>query len=123
MYIEIHHNTNEPLNEQDKALLRALLGEKVQAVAASEEPVKPAPLKKTPWPEEPQETEKRAEEQAADDAEAADEPTLEDAQALARKFVAAGEAAKVKKALTKVGAKKVSEIPEDKIADFMADLG
>ena len=118
MYIEIHHNTNEPLNEQDKALLRALLGEKVQAVAASEEPVKPAPLKKTPKAEEPQE----AEEQAADEAEAADEPTLEDAQALARKFVAAGEAAKVKKALTKVGAKKVSEIPEDKIADFMADL-
>jgi hypothetical protein len=51
-----------------------------------------------------------------------DGATLEQAVALATKMVSNGEAAKVKAALTEVGAKKVSEIPEDKVDEFIAAL-
>lgn len=54
--------------------------------------------------------------------EDASTPTLEDAVALATKMVSNGEAKKVKSALSDVGAKKVSEIPEGKVSEFVAAL-
>lgn len=58
----------------------------------------------------------------AEDTDEDASPTLEDAVALATKMVSNGEAKKVKAALTDVGAKKVSEIPEGKVSEFVAAL-
>lgn len=55
-------------------------------------------------------------------ADADDEPTMKDAVDLATKLVSGGEAARVKEALAGVGAKRVSEIPEDKVGEFIASL-
>jgi hypothetical protein len=49
-------------------------------------------------------------------------PTMADAVALATKLVSNGDAAKVKAALSDAGAKRVSELDEDKIAGFVAAL-
>lgn len=57
-----------------------------------------------------------AEEESDDDA-----PALSDAVKLATKRVSEGRAKDVKAALTAVGAKKVSELKGDQIAEFLAD--
>jgi hypothetical protein len=76
---------------------------------------KPAAKKPEPEPEAEAEAEAEVEPEA-------DGVSLADAKALASKMVANGEAAKVKAALTKVGAKKVSEVSEDKVAEFHSAL-
>lgn len=53
---------------------------------------------------------------------AEDAPTMADAVAAATKLVSTGGAAQVKEALATVGAKRVSEIPPENIAAFLAAL-
>ena len=50
-------------------------------------------------------------------------PTMADAVSVATRLVAAGEAAKVKAALSTVGAKRVSEMDADSVPQFLAELG
>lgn len=72
----------------------------------------------------PPKDEPKTDEDSSDDAAAGnDGETLEDAVKMATELVSSGQAAKVKAALATVGAKRVSEIPEDKVADFIAELG
>lgn len=86
----------------------------------------PAPVAKaTPAPAAKKAAAPKAEatpEPEAEEETSTDGPTKEDAVALATKLVSNGEAAKVKAALGEVGAKKVSEIPEEKVAEFVAAL-
>lgn len=134
MYIEIHHNTAEPLTEQDRALLKALLGEETGSTPVSA-PAAAAPAKAAkkaapkaekaapaPEPEPEDEPEADAEPEADEDLVGDDGPTMEDAVALATKLVSSGQAAKVKAALGEVGAKKVSEIKAGDIATFVNAL-
>lgn len=132
MYVEIHHNTNEPLSDHDKAILLALAGAesapapaaKASAPAPAAKASKAAPKAEKKAEPEPEDTaEDEVEETAPEpDTEASDDVTLEQAVALATKMVSAGKAADVKKALGAVGAKKVSEIPEGKVGEFVALL-
>jgi len=119
MHISI--NTEDGLTDTDKAVLRALLGEETAAPAKA---AAPAPAKKAAAPKA---TKAKAEpepdeDEVADDAAEDSGTSLEDAVKLATKMVSNGEAAKVKAALGEVGAKKVSEIPEDKVDEFIAAL-
>lgn len=114
MHISI--NTDDgPLSDTDKNVLRALLGDAPAAPAA-----KTTPAKKTaaaPAKDEPDD--------APDEDSTADEGSmsLDEAIVLAKKMVSNGDAAKVKEALTAVGAKKVSEISPAKVDKFVAALG
>lgn len=76
---------------------------------------KPAPAKKAPAKPAPKDD-------APADEPSTDGPTLEDAVATATKMVSNGESAKVKTALAAVGAKRVSEVSEDKVAEFLDAL-
>lgn len=135
--------TDKPLSDQDRAILTALLNyqggsPETPAVAESSEPEEPTeapeekPVKKVKKAEpepakkpEPEPADKDDEsETAADEDEAAgDEPTLDDAVALATKLMSGGKAADVKAALGTVGAKRVSELKGSKIAAFIEALG
>jgi hypothetical protein len=113
------------LTDEDKAVLASLAGGVTAPTAEKAAPAaapaaKAAPkAKAAPRAEEPVE---EAEEVVEDDAPDADGATMEDAVALATKLVSSGQAAKVKAALAEAGAKRVSELGEDKIADFIASL-
>jgi hypothetical protein len=120
--MQITIETNE-LSEFDKTILLAVLGGDAPAAAAPvAKKAAAAPAKKAaaakPEPTPEPEAEAPAEEASSDDAE----PTLEDAVALATKLVQGGKSAEVKAALGEVGAKRVSEVGEDKIADLMGLL-
>lgn len=124
--MHIAFNTSE-LTDQDRAVLRALLGD---APAAAPKAEKPAPAKAAPAPKpepvkepEPVQEEAPAEPEAEDDLLGGDEVvTRADAVAAATKLVTSGEQAKVKDALASVGAKRVSEVADDKLAAFVAAL-
>ena len=114
------------LTDIDRAVLAVLLGDAPVAAAPKPAPAakaaapKPAPAKKAePEPEPEAEDEGEAVEPEADDEP---EVTMEDATKAATKLVSSGDAAKVKAALTKVGAKRVSEIDEANLAKFVALL-
>lgn len=82
---------------------------------------KAAPAKKAPKPEPAEEPAPVVEEETPAEAEA-DAPTMADAVAAATKLVSSGNAGKVKEALASVGAKRVSEVAEDKIGAFLTAL-
>lgn len=113
----INIDTTQELSPLDLRVLSALAGaeptEKTvsQPKAAKAAEPKATAEKAAPAPEEP----------AADDA-ADDGATLEDAVAIATNLVSNGEAAKVKAALSELGAKRVSELSGSKIAEFVAAL-
>ena len=91
----------EPKDEAPKAATPAK-----KAVAPKPKPTpKPAP---EPEPEE-----------TSDDDEAAAEYTTQDALAIASPIVSAGRTREVKDCLTQVGAKKVSEVPAEKLGEFI----
>lgn len=121
MQITIDTANLTDLDKQVLALLSGGASVPTPAPAAKAAPAakKAAAPKAEPKAEEPAEEP----EEAADEAAGDDEVTLEDAKTLATKMVANGEAAKVKAALATVGAKKVSEVAEDKVAEFVAALG
>lgn len=122
----ISFNTDE-LSPQDIAVLRAVVGD-----APVSAPSTPAPAAKASSPAKATTKAAPKAEKAAEPAEepaevavaeeATDGPTMEDAVALATKLVSAGEAARVKAALAECGAKRVSELAEDKVGVFIAEL-
>jgi hypothetical protein len=116
MHISI--NTDEGLSDLDKQILGVLAGGATAPAPAAKAPA----AKKTAAPK-TEKVEEPADDEPADDADEPAANTLEDAVALATKMVSAGDAAKVKAALNSVGAKKVSEVPEDKVDEFIAALG
>lgn len=115
----INIDTTQELSELDLRVLRALAGEeavskpKTAAAPTPKAKAAPAPEKAAPKAEEPEEEEAAADEDAV---------TLDDAVAIATKLVSSGEAAKVKAALSELGAKRVSELSGDKIAKFVTAL-
>jgi len=113
--VQITIDTNEELSAKDLEVLALLTGSNG---AAAEKPKATAPAKKAAAAKPAPEPEPEAEE----DLLGGDTPTMADAVALATKLVSAGEAAKVKAALADAGAKRVSELDEDKIAGFVAAL-
>lgn len=120
--MQITIDTNN-LSDLDKSVLALLAGGAAPAAAPAAKAT-PAPAKKAaaaPKKEEPVE-EPEADEPDADEEQGSDEPTIDDAKEKASALVSNGEAAKVKAALTAVGAKKVSEIPANKVAAFLAEL-
>jgi hypothetical protein len=115
---------NTPLSSEDRDILAFLIGA-LDAPAPVAEEDKPAPAKKAaaPKPAPEKKAEPEPEPEAEDEAEAEDEVTMEDATKAATKLVSSGDAAKVKAALTKVGAKRVSEIDGPaNLAKFVALL-
>lgn len=103
------HDTND-LTAADIRVLQVLIG--------SETPEKaPKPQSK---PEPALKAEKAVE--PAPEPDENGEATMKDAVELATKLVSNGEAAKVKAALAEVGAKRVSQLKEDKIPTFVASL-
>ncbi len=116
---------NTPLSPEDRDILAFLIGALDTPAPAkkAEQPVvakKAAAAKPAAKPEPEDEPEDEAEVEADED-EA--EVTMEDATKAATKLVSSGDAAKVKAALTKVGAKRVSEIDgPDNLAKFVALL-
>ena len=122
MYIEIHHNTDDVLNDIDKGVLRSLLGDEAKSGPAPEAkatPAKkatPAPAKKTAAAKPDPEPEEEA--PADDSGDLRAEMT-----AKCTEMVSNGEAKKVKEALSSIGVKKISEVPDDKVADVIAALG
>lgn len=100
-------NTNEELSATDREILALLTGSSAPKPAAK----KAAAAKPEPDPE-----------PEAEDLVGGDAPTMADAVALATKFVAEGKSARVKEVLADCGAKKVSELPEDKISAFVTAL-
>ena len=93
-------DTSIPFSDTDMAVLQALAG--VREIA----PAKPAPKAAPPA---------KAEALAGS-------PTLSDAVAAATKLVSSGKTSVVKSALETVGTARVSELSEDKIADFLSAL-
>ena len=112
------------LTDIDRAVLAVLLGDAPVAAAPKPAPAakaaapKPAPAKKAEPEPEPEAEGEAVEPEAEDEPEV----TMEDATKAATKLVSSGDAAKVKAALTKVGAKRVSEIDEANLAKFVALL-
>lgn len=128
--MQITINTTEPLSDVDVAVLRTLLGESgaetpapaPKAAAPAPAAKKAAPKAEKAAPEPEPEVEEEPEAEADEDLVGDDSPTMEDAVALATKLVSSGQAAKVKAALSEVGAKKVSEIKAGDIATFVNAL-
>lgn len=134
--MQIVINTENPLSETDKAALRALIGDSVETPVSAPAAATPAKAAKKaapkaekaapePEPEAEPEGNDNAGDDATDDGEdlvGGDGPTMEDAVALATKLVSSGQAAKVKAALSEVGAKKVSEVKDEDIATFVNAL-
>jgi hypothetical protein len=115
--------TFDPLNitAEERDVLLALLEQQPAAPAAkAAAPAKKAPAKKAAEPE--PEPEPVAEE-PEDLLGGGTEVTVDDALAAASKLVSDGKAAEVKAALEAVGAKRVSEVPQDKLAEFVGLLG
>jgi hypothetical protein len=126
--MQITFDTNN-LSELDRNVLALVLGQPADAPATkpekAESTAKPAPkAKPQPKAEEPVEQAEEPVEAAAEET-TADAPaggTMEDAVALATSLVSNGKAAQVKAALADCGAKRVSELADDKIASFIAAL-
>ena len=123
MHITITIDTDN-LSAVDQEILGRLAGgqaEAPKAAPAAKKAAKPAPKAKAPEPvEEPEEAVEEPEEDLLGGGD--DAPTMEDAVSLATKMVSDGKTAEVKAALAAVGAKRVSEISEAKIAEFIGEL-
>lgn len=108
-------------DEERKVLLAILEVDSDAAPAAKPAPAKAAPAKAAkpaPAPVPEAEPEEEPEEDLLGGG-----VTREDAVAAASKLVSENRAPEVKAALEKVGAKRVSEVPEAKLADFVKLLG
>jgi hypothetical protein len=114
MQITLTFDTDN-LTPGQQVALGSLVGIAEGSAVETPAPAKATPAKKAAAKPEPTPDPEPAEDEAS-------EATLEDAVALATKMVSNGEAKKVKAALSDVGAKKVSEIPADKVGDFVAAL-
>lgn len=101
------------LSDLDIAML-SFLAEQGEVAEEEPEPEPAKPAKKAA----PAAPAKKEPESEDDDAA----PTMSDAVAAATQLVSSGEAAKVKAALSEVGAKRVSEMKEDDIPAFLAAL-
>lgn len=118
--VHISIDTNESLTAMDRQILAVLTGGAVVSADEAETPKAAAP-KAAP-------AAKKAAAPKADPAPAAEEdlvgdgPTMADAVALATKLVADNQKDKLKEALAAVGAGRVSEVTEDKLAEFVAAL-
>jgi hypothetical protein len=106
--LQIIINVGEELTDQDREILALVTGT-TAAPAKTTAAKKTAPAKPEP-------------ESEAEDDLLGSTPTMADAVALATKLVSAGDSQKVKDALAEAGAKRVSELAEDKIAAFVAAL-
>lgn len=128
------HDTNE-LSELDLRVLHALVGGEAPSAPVSGAKAAATPEAKAPAAKAAPKAEKaapaKAEPVEADEPEedVADEPTDEapavtkkDAVALATKLVSEGQAANVKAVLTKLGAKRVSELEDKDVPAFIAEL-
>ena len=122
--MQITIDTNN-ISATDRALLEHLLGKKTTVEPVEEpKPAAPKPARKPAAPkpapvEEPEVDEEEDEDLLGGDE---DEVTLEDAIARATELVSEGKAAKVKAALAKVGAKRVSDIKESSLKAFIDAL-
>ena len=126
--MKITIDTAYPLSLQDEAFLRLLLSilapkdpaAETTPVEVNEEPsaeTTPVEVNEKPTPV------KRARKKAAPKAEETPEgPTLTDVVETATRLLQAGERAKVIAALKAVGAARVSEVPEDKVAEIYEAL-
>lgn len=123
----------EKLSPADISFLGALAGQEQLPKAAAATPAKAAPAAEKPAakatkakPEPKAEPEPETGDDEPDATPSADEegdgPTMQDAVELATKLVSNGEAKRVKEALADAGAKRVSELKADKVADFIAAL-
>ena len=120
--MQITFDTNS-LSAVDLEVLALIAGMDAPKAEKASPAAKPAPqagpkAKAAKAVEEPVE----AVDEAVEDEPATDGPSMEDAVAAATKLVSTGQAPKVKAALTAAGAKRVSELTADKIADFIAAL-
>lgn len=122
MHISI--NTEDGLSASDIRVLKALIGDtETFAAPAKEQAEKPAPAKKAAAPAKKAEPEPEPEPEPEEDlVGGGDVRTKEDAIKEATTLVSQGKTAQVKKALAAVGAKKVSEIPDDQVEEFFAAL-
>jgi hypothetical protein len=130
--IKIEIDTREPLSDEDKALLRAIgYMDEPQAATAKAEPAakKVAPAKKAAAKKAA--TAAPAEDLTPDTEESkvADPPVEEPSEDLkyaaserASELLSSGRRDDVIKALKAVGAPRVSEVPADKIGEFLALL-
>lgn len=125
--MQITFDTNN-LSELDRNVLALVIGQPVDAPAPKAESAAPAPKKATTAKATPKAEKAVEEPEEAVEADSDDEPetsngaTMEDAVALATSLVSGGKAAQVKSALAECGAKRVSELAEDKIPAFIAAL-
>lgn len=118
--ITVDTTSSTQLKEAIEALQK-LMGAPVKAKQEEAAPA-PAPAARAAAqePEEEPEEQMHAKAQAAEEADVEDLKT--DAVARAKELVRDGESKKVREALAAVGAKRVTEIPDKKIAEFMASL-
>lgn len=106
------------LSATEKEVLRVLLGDKKankgteSSTPAKTEPPKGAPAKTEP-PKAPAKAEPSPEQE---------ESLLERAARLGQQLVNEGKAERVREALQRTGARRVTQIPEDKVAGFLEDL-
>lgn len=112
----------ENITQQDRDILALVLGG--EAAPAPQKAAKPAATTKSKdtKPEPVEEPEEPADEAGDDEGEKSEGASMEDAVALATKLVSNGKAAQVKAALSDCGAKRVSELDESKIGEFIAAL-
>jgi hypothetical protein len=116
--MQLHLDTSE-ISDLDRKIIAALhehFGGKTAAPAAK------TPIAETEKPAAKNTKPAAAKAEAKVEDPAADGPTLEDAVAAATALVSKGKAPHVKAALESVGAKRVSELSSDSIADFLAAL-
>lgn len=123
--MKITINTETPLSAQEREVLRTLLGESEPSVDGSPAAAKessedssPAPRRRaTKKASAPKKPDPEPDEDEADDDDAGEEEEeslFDQAVAAATKLASSGQGAKVRKALTKIGVKKVSDIKSDK---------
>jgi len=114
--LQITINTDEALSALDKSILSLLVNGGVATdtpapAAADPEPApKKAGKKAAPAPDPEPEVEEEDEDLLGGDDDSDDEPTVQDALDIASKKVQDGKAADVKKILTSLSVKKVSEL-------------
>lgn len=126
--MQITINTEAPLSDVDLRVLAALTGEGAPApapAAAEAEKAEEKPKAKAKAAAKPKpapEPEPEDDDDDDDDVVGGDGPTLDDAIARATGLVQKGKSTEVKAALKAVGAKKVSELDSDQVAEFMAAL-
>lgn len=118
MQVSITFDTAEgtELSDKDIRILRAITGNADEVTGGAEDKPTPAPRKRAA-------AKKAAAAPPVEDDSSGDEPSLEDAVALATELVADGKTAEVKKVLARLKVKRVSELEGDAIAEFLSAFG